>query len=312
MKNYLFKSFVCLFIVFSTFGPYAAEAAKERSPKYTFELAVCMIFQNEASYLQEWIEFHKLMGVEHFYLYNHMSSDGFRKVLQPYIERGEVELTDWPYNTNSDGSNWLAIQCMAYNDALDKVRGKVKWLAIIDSDEFLLPVKKRTIPDFLADYEDVAGVCINWQLYGTSHVSSIPPGKLMTEVLTLKAPVDYYRNYHIKSIVRPEFVESMWDPHFCFYKPGYCQVDANKEPFSGNFSPSILIDKIRINHYWSRDEHFFLNNKIPRHLKFGSQMENIKREGEFLNKDPDPIMLKKVTPKLKKVFRYLNKGLIVP
>jgi hypothetical protein len=31
-------------------------------------LAITAIFQNEAPYLKEWIEFHLLMGAEHFYL----------------------------------------------------------------------------------------------------------------------------------------------------------------------------------------------------------------------------------------------------
>ena len=38
-------------------------------------LAVGAIFQNEARYLREWIEFHRRQGVERFYLYENNSSD---------------------------------------------------------------------------------------------------------------------------------------------------------------------------------------------------------------------------------------------
>lgn len=34
---------------------------------YSVYLAVCAIFRDEAPYLAEWIEFHRLVGVEHFY-----------------------------------------------------------------------------------------------------------------------------------------------------------------------------------------------------------------------------------------------------
>ena len=33
---------------------------------YDYEFAICTIFKNNASYLKEWIEFHRMMGVEHF------------------------------------------------------------------------------------------------------------------------------------------------------------------------------------------------------------------------------------------------------
>ena len=43
-----------------------------------YDLSVCAIFKDEASYLKEWIEYHKLVGVQHFYLYeNENESDDF-------------------------------------------------------------------------------------------------------------------------------------------------------------------------------------------------------------------------------------------
>lgn len=33
-------------------------------------LPICAIFKEEAPYLPEWIEFHRLMGVERFFLYD--------------------------------------------------------------------------------------------------------------------------------------------------------------------------------------------------------------------------------------------------
>lgn len=44
-------------------------------PKYY--LALVSFFRNEARFLKEWIEFYRMIGVEHFYLYNHLSDDNF-------------------------------------------------------------------------------------------------------------------------------------------------------------------------------------------------------------------------------------------
>ena len=69
-------------------------AKKPRNTKYG--LVLCAIFKNEAPHLKEWIEYHLLVGVEHFYLYNNNSTDHFREVLQPYVDNGTVTLTEWP------------------------------------------------------------------------------------------------------------------------------------------------------------------------------------------------------------------------
>lgn len=57
-------------------------------PAYAqYELAICAIFQDEAAYLKEWIEFHKLVGVQHFYLYNHASRKQLSSKGESFIVR---------------------------------------------------------------------------------------------------------------------------------------------------------------------------------------------------------------------------------
>src|SRR4051794_11337491 len=65
------------------FMPQALSASP--SP-YQYDFTVCAIFQNEAKYLKEWIEYHRLVGAQHFYLYNNRSTDHYMDILQPYID----------------------------------------------------------------------------------------------------------------------------------------------------------------------------------------------------------------------------------
>lgn len=245
----------------------ASEFSLKKKKNYRYELAVCAIFQNEASYLKEWIEFHKLVGASHFYLFNNLSTDDYLNVLAPYIASGEVELIEWPY-TSSNGHDWNAIQCNAYTKALQMALGKAKWLAFLDTDEFLFPIQENTLPAFLKNYEDCAGVCVNWQMYGTSGVHEILPGQLLIEQLVIKASTDYAENIFVKSIVRPFAVDKITDPHYVVYKEGFTQVNPDKETFDGSHAPYISIDKVRINHYWTRDEWFFYNRKCARRQKW--------------------------------------------
>src|SRR5262245_1292734 len=68
----------------------------ERWREFRHELGVCAIFREEAPFLDEWLTFHCGVGVTHFYLYNNFSTDNFRTVLEPWIDRGVVTLIDWP------------------------------------------------------------------------------------------------------------------------------------------------------------------------------------------------------------------------
>lgn len=223
---------------------------------YTYELSVCAIFRNEARFLKEWIEFHKIIGVQHFFLYNHMSTDNYKTVLEPYIESGIVELTEW-----TDERPHYQWQMAAYQDALQKARGVTRWLAVIDLDEFIVPIEHDSLLEFLKQYENFGGVCINWLMFGTSHISKIASHELMTEKLVM---CQIGCHEHVKSIIQPDTVISMLSAHHAQYLPDYYQVTPEKTEFSGQTNPNGSIDKIRINHYWTQDAYFCVTTKISR------------------------------------------------
>lgn len=249
------------------------------------ELAVTAIFQNEAPYLEEWIRFHLLMGVEHFYLFDHMSTDSPKKVLDPYIERGLVQLVSWPL-AYEDVYEWNGVQCLAYERALHWARGKVKWLAILDVDEFLFSVRGPLL-EVLKRYENYGGVAVNWQVFGTSNVAKVPEDRLMIEMLNFKAPQDREENLTFKSIVRPERVAMCSNPHAMIYISGFQQVNTAEIPFEGGSSPTVEIDPLRINHYTLRDEHYLKTQKIPRIEKWWGNSINWRNKYQAMNEVED-------------------------
>jgi hypothetical protein len=269
---------------------------------YKYDIAICTIFQNDAAYLKEWIEFHKVVGVEHFYLYNNNSADNFREVLKPYIKSGDVDLIEWPYESGTDIHLWNSIQCAAYNDATKRASGRVKWLAALDTDEFLFPAREKKLLPLLKEFDYAAALGVNWQMYGTSSIKCIPAGSLMIELLVMKGETDNPTNVHIKSIVRPERVEKWTNPHYCQPKEGYVQVSENHEVFKGPFAPSVSVDKFRINHYWTRDEHYLYSVKIPRRSNWQHSAENLLREAEGFNTTYDNSIYR-FLPSLKKKMK---------
>ena len=97
---------------------------------FLYDLAITAIFKDEAPYLKEWLDYHLLAGVEHFYVYNNNSSDDYEKVLAPYVEKNLVTLTDFPGKM---------MQMPAYEDAIEKYRFDCRYMAFIDIDEFVYP-----------------------------------------------------------------------------------------------------------------------------------------------------------------------------
>lgn len=267
----LYRIFILLLLSFSQIG-YADELednliGKEKvddlEHNRTYQLAACLFFQNEAPYLKEWIEYHRLIGFEYFYLYNNESTDNYAEVLSPYIQEGIVELENVPGISNSQPEH-ADKQYAAYREAIAKAVGKVKWLALIDADEFIVPLQTSYLMDVLDDYEDYGGVYINWQLFGTSGYKTIPQGVLMIEALTFGLPQPQPLG---KSIVRPERVSWCCNAHVHLYHPPYFHVNTNFEDFDCSTGP-IASDKLIINHYYTRDQDHLINVKYPRRRKW--------------------------------------------
>lgn len=221
-----------------------------------YDLMIGSIFQNEAPYLKEWIEFHKMMGVQRFVLVNDRSTDNFQDVLRPYIDAGDVQLLASPCPEHWQGAAWVKYQCAIFRAFCEQLRGVSRWLALIDIDEFIVPAHADNLVELLADHEEFGGIYIRWDAFGTSYVPRILDSELLTEKLHLKARFIKGRDMLGKSIVKPHRVLHT-DVHRCELLPGYEYLDSN--PGMEDESP-----RIKVNHYWTRDEHFLLNEKLPR------------------------------------------------
>lgn len=236
-----------------------------------YELAVAAIFKNDAFYLKEWVEYHRKVGVSHFWLYDDESSDNWREVLQPYIDENLVEVFDWSACRKQIGK-WPQIQIEAYKDAIARASGVSDWIALIDTDEFILPMKEKTVPECLKKHfsKDNA-VYVSWLVFGTSG-KVLGKGDSLLKKLTSCSPLKHSWNNAGKTIVRPEKVaiDRIWYVHH------FPLIDSN-EYRSGSGRLMYMEDDdlssqgheskyIRINHYFFRDENFFRNVKIERKL----------------------------------------------
>lgn len=235
-----------------------------------YNLVICAIFQNESFFLKEWLEYHRLLGVEHFYLYNNLSDDQYLNILQPYIEDGVVDLFDWPVETFSQTDYLELLQLPAYNQALELAKESAEWAAFIDLDEFIVPVRHDSLFDMLKEYDSCVGLAINWQVFGTSNLEHLPEGSLIIENLVWKAPADHGLNSIVKFIVRPNYVKNIPNPHAFEFIEGYHAINSLGVPLKAQqMGQTVIHETVCINHYWFGTEELFFKHKVPRREKWG-------------------------------------------
>lgn len=218
-------------------------------PKYY--LAVCAIAKNEGPYFKEWIEWHRKMGVEKFYIYDNGSTDCTREVLEPYVRSGVVEYTFFPGHRQ---------QLAAYDDCFDRHRLDTRWLAVIDLDEFIVPVKDKTIPDFLHRMERFSVVEINWLIYGSGGAKTHEEGGVMERFRCHSLPGEWL-NRHVKSIVDPRRVCTMTGCHEAARLSGKAADSHGNVIKDGFRHREPQQDVIRINHYAVKSYEEFLSKR---------------------------------------------------
>ena len=241
------------------YGRWAA-ARRDQQQDFDHALAVCAIFKNEAPYLEEWLTFHHGVGVDHFYLYDDGSEDGFQEILDPWIEKGLVSVTSWTVKN----------QVAAYNHCLSAHRMKALWMAFIDLDEFLFSPTGKPLPQVLEGYRDVTALFVYWVLFGSSGHQTRPSKPVIeayTRCLALEGAMsdtfDHGKkkdrsNYVTgwsrdgKSVVNPRRVK-----FYNIHKPkmlwtGEVLDEKRRPALQRDPDTQITYDVLRINHYWAK------------------------------------------------------------
>ena len=236
-----------------------------------YDLGVVSLFRNTAPYIKEWVEYHRMVGVDHFWLYNDESSDNWEEVLNPYIEEGLVEVIYWPADRLKEKS-WVRRQTEAVKDALYRSRLSTKWLAHIDTDEFLLPMQDKTVTECLnKHFSSAKAIYVSWRNFGTNHVR-LEKGEFMLNRLTACSLKSHSRNCVGKSIVRPIHVkinEVHYAHHFVLL-PGASYVNGDGKKTLKRAGLDWKTDGkayeayLRLNHYALRDEGYFWDTRLPR------------------------------------------------
>lgn len=117
-------------------------------------VALMCMAMNEDNYIDEWIEYHRKLGVSKFVIYqNNWRYKG------KYTDRDFVELIEF------DGTRK---HMESFNNFIRDYHDKFDWAGFIDVDEFVVLKNHNNISDFLAEYNDYEAVGLNWNMIGSN------------------------------------------------------------------------------------------------------------------------------------------------
>nr|XP_022916226.1 uncharacterized protein LOC111426103 [Onthophagus taurus]XP_022916228.1 uncharacterized protein LOC111426103 [Onthophagus taurus] len=104
---------------------------------------------NKVIAILEFIELHRILGAGHFTFYNHTIGPQVACVLQHYLTEGVVTLLPWDLNIPSRKEIRTEGIFAALNDCLYRSMYRFSYVIMIDLDEFIVPTRHDTIPQFL-------------------------------------------------------------------------------------------------------------------------------------------------------------------
>ncbi|GAA6043995.1 hypothetical protein JCM8097_000181 [Rhodosporidiobolus ruineniae] len=251
-------------------------------------VAICAVPTHEEQYLPEWITWHRLLGVERFFLFDNSPSMSMRRLLRPWIEEGVVVLYEIDYEADIDigtiYQNHVLKLCEKF------VFPHVRWVSHHDVDEFLMvdapgwvssvpsplpssapdspaaPALAWTYPlharfEMLADATCLPMLRLPYQNYG---VQELKHGEMVTERQTVRDKVGPNFHTYGKIFLHTEKGEkkaSWMGPHSCKALPDSVVLDAQGKEFvfeRGSYPYAGLPlpqEGLYLNHYIQRSLH---------------------------------------------------------
>lgn len=239
-----------------------------------YSLAVLAIFKNESMIIKEWIEHYIWQGVEHFYLINNDSSDNYLNIIQPYINKGLIDLYHFPEKHKQEEH---------HNKVFNLIKQDIEWLIVCDLDEFWFGVKKN-LSNYIKELpKDINRIKLYWDLFGSSGYDK-QPENIRTSFVYRKSEQIRTHSGFSKCILKANET-ILLDVHDHYHK----NYDFSRSPKT-NYKDTINewktvyddLDNIRLFHYQIMSKEYFSKVKMSRGDNMYEDWDSL-RSWEYFN-----------------------------
>ena len=186
-------------------------------------LVIVSLISGEERYLEEFIQFHILQGVDYFVFYDNSKNNKQLNVLKPFIQNGLVTLFSCPdfgfffswllRKFHSKSRSRPTIQELAFSNFLNDHKNSKWWIAQIDIDEFIY-CEDQTVINFIKSKDDlgIKNIEIEQFEFGSSGLIDYP--KSVIDSYKIRAKIRKSK----KSIGKACYISSMYNPHIFSYR----------------------------------------------------------------------------------------------
>jgi Glycosyltransferase family 92 len=245
---------------------------KNNKPKYYLSILAPVRFEND--YIEEFVAYYLLHGVNHFYFYDNDPAFPLKKILKNYLTY--CTIIEYPGN---------GIQFEVYSNWLNNFKNESEWVAVFDIDEFILPKSHDYLIDFVKEFDKKGAdsIGINWMIFGNSSHKTKPKGLIINNYTFSEGK----QHKNIKSITRTKKIKLLNHPHFAELFWFGKRVNAHfKKLKASSENHTDTTDIIQLNHYYTKsDEEYSV--KINRNqADTGKPLISIKENLTWLFDEP--------------------------
>jgi hypothetical protein len=221
-------------------------------------IAIVTMLKDEEAYVDEWLAFHRAVGVRHFIIYDNGTTDQTLNIVKARLSPDELTLMPWAGRMidMSEGSE-LNNQVIASAHAILNFGANFRWMAFIDVDEFLFPKLGNTIEEALRPASNFPNISLPWHMFGTGGNTEKPQGGVLKNyVIRAAEPISSRKNAtNFKCIVDPCEVTEVSVHHFETRQHGdrTCNDAGNIFPRKVRKHKSFYSsENLQLNHYYTK------------------------------------------------------------
>lgn len=245
----------------------------------TKKFAVYAQFKNEGHVINEWIEHYLKEGADHIFLVDNGSTDNYK--IEPKFNNNVTLI----YNDKKHAQVELGEKYLK-----EHIRGKFKWVLVVDLDEFLFTKNYPSIRDYINKMEienqHITCITVPWTMFGSSGHEKQP-----------KSVVDnfLYRDAIDTTFQEGRYAKSLFQSYHKF--DIHVPFNVNKKNTTLNFIPNqksmptipkdikIQENELQLNHYAVQSKDFFRNVKMTRGDIHSEKNENVRTLDYFKKYD---------------------------
>ena len=254
---------------------------------------ILTVIKNEHEYLDEWIQYHLNLGIDHIFIFEDIDSDSHEEICNKYdnVSLNSVDIVlsedekkktrEFKLTKKQNPQDIYFIKSLLWI----KANYPYDWCFVIDADEFI--TTNKSLLDILNEFKSYDGIVLQWKIFGANGNISKPNYNNEGVISTYNKESNYIGHNVIERATKTCYNLNTFEKSY--YKNNHQPSDKCKwcrTDFS-NIRTKIVYDRIYIKHYMTKSWEEYINKR-----KRGYFMGFARTIDVFFKINPDMFHLK--------------------